>query len=164
MSQQTLDEFQRGKRPEKSLHASLLFPEIARKLSDNPTLLGNLSGLFIVTVLKRGEKKDDWYLLFRGQDAKPLISQTRPSLPQLKGNEKPLPMVAVEIEDRDIYKFITGGMHGLKALTQNRVKIAGDLLLAQQLEEVFYKTGGVDQVRAFMEKAASRDANTRSKL
>ncbi|KAH6564151.1 hypothetical protein BASA50_006842 [Batrachochytrium salamandrivorans] len=163
MSQQTIDGFLPSKRTEKVLHASLLFPEIAREFAENPALQGSLVGLFIITVLRRGEKREEWYLLFQGQDTKPTISQVRPSLPSLKKNEKAIPMVAVEIEDRDIYKFITGGMHGLKALIENKIKIAGDLILAQQLEEVFVRTGGLKKVRVFMEKAAKKQKASASK-
>ncbi|KAI8907589.1 hypothetical protein BC831DRAFT_494650 [Entophlyctis helioformis] len=139
-------------RAQKPSHASLLFPELHRELSANPELIGSLTGLFVVTVLKKGEKKEEWYMVFQGRDVPPTISQTRPNIPKGTDAAKGFPAVVVEIEDTDIFKFITGGLPGLKAFTEGRVKIAGDLMLAQQLEEVFYKTGGLEKTRLFLEK------------
>lgn len=67
-----------------------------------------------------------------------------------------MPVVLIEIDDLDLYKFITGGLHGMKAYTKGRLKIAGDLMLATQLEEVFVKTGGVEKTQQFLKKASKR--------
>eukprot|EP00842_Homolaphlyctis_polyrhiza_P004684 jgi/Hompol1/5216/HPOL_001923-RA len=64
------------------------------------------------------------------------------------------PAVVIEIEDRDIYRFLTGGLPGVKAIHEQRIKIAGDLQLAAQLEGLFNQMGGVDKVKQFMELAA----------
>ncbi|RKO84570.1 hypothetical protein BDK51DRAFT_19876, partial [Blyttiomyces helicus] len=99
---------------------------------------------------------DPRYLLFQGRLAPPVISRTRPALPRRADtipSTAPLPVVVMEIEDTDILKFISGGLTGLKAFTTNRVRIHGDLILAQQLEEVFIRTGGVEKAMAFLEKA-----------
>jgi hypothetical protein len=48
---------------------------------------------------------------------------------------------------------VTGGLHGLKAFAENRIRIAGDVELASQLEEVFMKTGGVEKAKEFLKKA-----------
>ena len=76
----------------------------------------------------------------------------RPEIPK-KVDGKTIPVVLIELDDQDIFKFITGGMHGLKAFAQGKIKIAGDLLLATELEEVFIKTGGVEKTKQFMAKA-----------
>ncbi|KAL2913081.1 hypothetical protein HK105_207426 [Polyrhizophydium stewartii] len=162
MSKSALDNYLPPK-AEKPLNASLLFPEIAREMAANPDLVGSLTGLFIVSVLKRGERRQEWFLLFQGRNSPPSISQTRPSLPKAV-DDKPIPVVVIEIEDQDLYKFITGGLHGLKAISENRIKIAGDLVLAQQLEEVFIKTGGVEKTKVFMAKAAAALRARKAKL
>jgi hypothetical protein len=54
--------------------------------------------------------------------------------PQL--NEK-IPIVLIEIEDLDLLKFVTGGISGVALITKKKVKIVGDLELAQELETIF---------------------------
>ncbi|KAJ3333086.1 hypothetical protein HDU91_002981 [Kappamyces sp. JEL0680] len=74
--------------------------------------------------------------------------------PQFTPNRKyKMPVAIIEIEDKDILKFVTGGLHGFQALNENRIKIAGDVALALSLEEVFIKTGGIEKVKEFFEKA-----------
>lgn len=41
----------------------------------------------------------------------------------------------------------------MKALSENRIKIAGDIGFAMQLEEIFNKTGGVEKTKEFIRKA-----------
>ena len=88
------------------------------------------------------------YLLFQGKDVKPSVSQDKP-----KGLKRNIPIVLVEIEDTDILNFITGGLTGLQALNKKKVKILGDLVLAQELEQVFSKAGGVEKAMSFLKKA-----------
>ncbi|KAJ3294210.1 hypothetical protein HK104_003848 [Borealophlyctis nickersoniae] len=140
-------------RTEKPLNASILFPELAKELRNNPSLAGNVKGLVVVTVLKNRVKKDEWYGVFQGRDAKPIISQTRPSFPPTNSAVAGLPVVVVELEDADILNMITGGLTGLKAFTTNRIKIVGDLDVARQIEEVFVKTGGVEKAMEYLERA-----------
>ncbi|KND01314.1 uncharacterized protein SPPG_03126 [Spizellomyces punctatus DAOM BR117] len=138
----------------KPTNASILFPELQRELEADPTLAKNLKGLFIVTVLQKGVKKDEWFLLFKGINTKPVISQTRPTLPA--PSKTPLPVILVEIEDADILNFITGGLPALKAYTSQRVRIVGDLLLAQQLEDVFSKAGGPEKAMKYLERVTGK--------
>ncbi|KAI9197515.1 uncharacterized protein BJ171DRAFT_445895 [Polychytrium aggregatum] len=152
-SRDKLAEFLPAK-PERLLISSILFPELQKELEAHPELIGSLKGLFIVTVLKKGIKKEEWYILFQGQEAVPVVTQTRPVLPASgKGKSKTtLPIVLVEIEDADILNFITGGLTGVKAFVSQRIKILGDLVVAQQIEDVFVKTHGVEKAMRFLER------------
>jgi putative sterol carrier protein len=66
-----------------------------------------------------------------------------------------IPVVLIELEDEDLYKFITGGLNGLNGLISGKVSVTGDMLLAQQLEYVFVKTGGQDKLKDFLIKSTS---------
>ncbi|KAI9143216.1 hypothetical protein BKA69DRAFT_1016042, partial [Paraphysoderma sedebokerense] len=120
-----------------------LFSEMAGELKQNPRLAGDLVGLFIIVVHKKGWKQEEWYLLFQGQQAAPIISTTRPPLPpKSSGSDKEkssLPIVMIEIDVKDLLNFFTGGLNAYKAITTGKVKVAGDLLVAMRLEEVFKK-------------------------
>ncbi|KAI8916202.1 hypothetical protein EDD86DRAFT_197959 [Gorgonomyces haynaldii] len=135
----------------KPLVASLLFPEIQKELAQHPELVGNVKGLFVIIVLQKKVKKQEWYVLLRGREQAPVISQQKPD-----GVDKSLPVGIIEIEDKDIYKFITGGMYGIKALAQGNIKVAGDLQFANELEDVFYKAGGVAKTKEYLAKALAK--------
>ncbi|KAI8906181.1 hypothetical protein DFJ77DRAFT_477739 [Powellomyces hirtus] len=143
-------------RPTKPTNAQTLFPELARELHSDPSLSKNLQGLFIVTVLQKGVKRDEWYLLFKGHNQTPVISQTRPTLPS--PSKSSMPVILIEVEDADILNFITGGLPPLKAYASQRVRVVGDLLLAQQLEDVFAKAGGPEKAAAFLSKVKGKKA------
>ncbi|KAJ3187952.1 hypothetical protein HDU85_006345 [Gaertneriomyces sp. JEL0708] len=141
-------------REERPTIASVLLPEVQRELNSDPSLARNLRGLFILTVLQKGVRKDEWYLFFRGLNTKPIISQTRPPVPSSK--EPPFPVILIEIEDADILKFITGGLTAVSAIANQRVRVMGDLLLAKQLEETFLRSGGPEKAVKYLEKSESR--------
>ena len=46
---------------EKPLNASILFPQLKKEIEKDESLVRGLHGLFIVTVLKKGAIKDEWY-------------------------------------------------------------------------------------------------------
>lgn len=88
------------------------------------------------------------YILFQGKDSPATVSQSKPA--SLK---KGVPIVLIEIEDSDILNFITGGLTGLQALSKKKIRVLGDLELAQELESLFSKAGGVEKAMAFLKKA-----------
>ncbi len=61
-----------------------------------------------------------------------------------------LPTVELELDDRDLLNLISGGLTGIHAYTSGKLKVKGDLSLAQQLEQVFQKAGGVEKVMFFL--------------
>ncbi|KAI9360065.1 hypothetical protein DFJ73DRAFT_816561 [Zopfochytrium polystomum] len=146
-----LAEFRKPAPPRPS-NASVLFPELAKDLAANPANSGNLRGLFIVTVLKKGVRTEEWYMLFPGNSAPPTISRSRPSLPASSSGPAP-PVVVLEVEDADILNFVTGGLQSVKAFVSGRVRVVGDLQVALELEDVFRKSGGVEKAMAFVKKA-----------
>ncbi|KAJ3327027.1 hypothetical protein HDU76_012421 [Blyttiomyces sp. JEL0837] len=136
-----------SKADDKALHSTILFPELAKEIAREPQLTYNLKGLFIITVMKKGVRKEEWFMLFPGGQSPPTISTARPMIPSSS-----VPVVVVEIDDNDILNFITGGLSGVKAYVSGRVKVVGDLQVALQLEEVFNKTGGVEKAMRFLKE------------
>jgi hypothetical protein len=59
-AKEKLAEFTGQPKAEKPLNSSILFPEIAKEIAKDPNLIGGLKGLFIVTILKKGVKKEEW--------------------------------------------------------------------------------------------------------
>ncbi|ORX89066.1 hypothetical protein K493DRAFT_358722 [Basidiobolus meristosporus CBS 931.73] len=147
---------------ESPLMADLLLPAFDKEFKTNPDMLGNMQGLFIVVVTRKGQKRAEWYILLRGWDQNPEISKTRPSnVPVKTTGGANFPSVRIELEDRDLVNLATGGLNGIKGYVTGRLKIQGDLILSQQFEEIFKKAGGVEKTMALL---ARWEQNRRGKL
>jgi hypothetical protein len=90
------------------------------------------------------------YLLFTPEVR--YISQQRPTNIIPSGNSKngknapgALPIVVLQLEDKDLLNFITGGLTGIKGYTEGKIKIVGDFEAARTLERMFVKAGGVEK-------------------
>ncbi|KAG1150718.1 hypothetical protein G6F37_011015 [Rhizopus arrhizus] len=135
-------------RPE--LVSSLLLPELERQLKEDKSLWPNIKGFFIVTVTKNKKPRAKWYLLFQGNEISPVItSSEEEARKEMKGKVR---TVQVQLDDYDLITFITGGLTGIKAYMTGRIKVKGDLLLAQKLEEVFKKMGGRERAMDFIKQ------------
>ncbi|KAI8145927.1 hypothetical protein BJV82DRAFT_666483 [Fennellomyces sp. T-0311] len=134
----------------KQLASDLLLPELERQLAEDPSLWPNVKGLFIVTVAKKKKPMATWYLLLQGKDIKPLITDDE-QLARSSAKSK-VRVVKIQVEDSDLINFITGGMTGVKAYMTGKIKVRGDLMLAQRLEEVFEKADGRKRAIEFISK------------
>ncbi|KAI9321707.1 SCP2 sterol-binding domain-containing protein [Dichotomocladium elegans] len=124
----------------KHLASSLLLPELERQLKEDPSLWPNIKGLFVITVAKKKKPMATWYLVMQGKDTMPLITENEEDAKNaVKGK---LRTVKIQVEDSNLVNFITGGMTGVKAYMTGKIKVRGDLMLAQRLEEVFEMAGG----------------------
>ncbi|CAO3611293.1 hypothetical protein MBANPS3_000017 [Mucor bainieri] len=130
------------------LVSNLLLPELERQLKEDQNLWPNVKGLFIVTVTKKKKAAATWYLLLQGKDVMPLITASEEDA--RAGVKGKIRTVKVQVDDADLLNFITGGMTGVKAYMTGKIKVKGDLLLAQRLEEVFEKLGGRERAIDFI--------------
>ena len=134
------------KKPTKHLVSSLIFPEIQKELIANPSLVGSLQGLLVIIVLKNSVEQDEWFVLLR-QGQPPKITTTKPE------NIDGLKVGIVRLEDRTVMKFISGGLTGVNALANGKIKVAGDLEFINELGNVFYAAGGVEKTTAYLKAA-----------
>ncbi|KAK9465577.1 hypothetical protein V1512DRAFT_265791 [Lipomyces arxii] len=132
----------------KPLTSSVLFPELSKRFIENPSAVGSLTGLFIFSILVDGKIVDEWSLLFSGQNRPPSVSHQ--AVPALSKKAVSAPIVVLELEDRNLIKFITGSLTGIKGVTTGKIKVAGDIDLALKLERAFVKAGGIDQTLEFL--------------
>ncbi|KAG0202663.1 hypothetical protein BGX28_004890 [Mortierella sp. GBA30] len=137
------------------LNASTLFPEIRKEIQANPSLFA-IRGFFIVNITKRGVPMTEWYLLFQGFSAPAVVSQERPEIPKAKRDEDPIPVAILQIEDADLLNFMSGGLTGPRGIVSGKIKIAGAIELAEQLEEIFRKAKGPEKTLAFLEQKRRR--------
>ncbi|KAF1804058.1 hypothetical protein V8B55DRAFT_1510834 [Mucor lusitanicus] len=131
-----------------TLISDLVLPELERQLAQDDSLWPNVKGLFIITVTKRRKPAATWYLLLQGNEIQPVITSDKAKAQDsAKGKVK---KVKIQVEDHDLLNFITGGLTGVKAYMVGRIKVRGDLVLAQRLEEVFERAGGRDRALEFI--------------
>ncbi|KAF9439136.1 hypothetical protein BGZ76_010729 [Entomortierella beljakovae] len=140
------------------LNATTLFPEIRKEIMANPALFA-IRGFYIFNVTKKNNPMTEWYLLFQGFDAPAIVSQVKPEMPKIPRDEEPMPVAVLQIEDSDLLNFMSGGLTGPRGIVSGRIKIAGAVELAEQLEQVFKKAKGQEKTLTFLEnKRAQREA------
>ncbi|KAI8139930.1 hypothetical protein BJV82DRAFT_521218 [Fennellomyces sp. T-0311] len=115
-------------RPPKQLVADLMLPELDRQLTADPALWPNLKGLYVLN---------------------PVITKIKQTSRQ--PTEK-VPVVKLQLEDADVLSFVAGGLTGVKAYMARRIKVRGDLVLAQRLEQLFEKAGGRERAIEFVQQ------------
>ncbi|KAF9924848.1 hypothetical protein FBU30_005251 [Linnemannia zychae] len=140
------------------LNATTLFPEIKKEIEKNPSLFA-IRGFFIFNVTKKGVPMTEWYLLFQGFDAPAVVSQVKPEIPKTKKDEQPIPVAIIQIEDSDLMNFMSGGLTGSRGIVSGKIKIAGAMELAEQLEEIFRKAKGAEKTLAYLEHKRGKSSN-----
>jgi len=104
------------------------------------------------------------YLLFQGFDAPAVVSQTRPEIPKAKRDQQPIPVAIIQIEDSDLLNFMSGGLTGPRGIVSGKIKIAGAIELAEQLEQIFKKAKGQDKTLAFLDQKRQKAEKARARL
>ncbi|KAG0274167.1 hypothetical protein BGZ95_010049 [Linnemannia exigua] len=145
------------------LNASILFPAIRSEIIANPSLFA-IRGFFIFNITKKTVPMTEWYLLFQGFDAPAVVSQKRPDVPKAKRDEDPIPVAILQIEDSDLLNFMSGGLTGSRGIVSGRIKIAGAIELAEQLEQIFLKAKGQEKTLAYLEQKRGRSEKARARL
>ncbi|KAG9324973.1 hypothetical protein KVV02_000482 [Mortierella alpina] len=145
------------------LNATTLFPEIKKEIEKNPSLYA-IRGFFIFNITKKGVPMTEWYLLFQGFDAPAAVSQKRPEIPKAKREEQPIPVAIFQLEDSDLLNFMSGGLTGSRGIVSGKIKIAGAMELAEQLEEIFRKAKGADKTLAYLEHKRGKSEKARARL
>ncbi|KAF8940161.1 hypothetical protein EDD21DRAFT_52198 [Dissophora ornata] len=145
------------------LNATTLFPEIRKEILANPSVFA-IRGFFIINITKRTVPMTEWYLLFQGFDAPAIVSQKRPEIPKAKKDQDPIPVAILQIEDSDLLNFMSGGLTGPRGIVSGKIKIAGAVELAEQLEEIFRKAKGPEKTLAYLERKRGRSERARARL
>ncbi|KAK3825753.1 MAG: hypothetical protein J3Q66DRAFT_328508 [Benniella sp.] len=145
------------------LNATTLFPEIRKEIEANPSLFA-IRGFFIFNITKRGVPMTEWYLLFQGFDAPAIVSPKRPEIPKAKRDQEPIPVAILQVEDADLLNFMSGGLTGPRGIVSGKIKIAGAIELAEQLEQMFKKAKGPEKTLAYLEEKRGRSERARARL
>ncbi|ORZ19794.1 hypothetical protein BCR42DRAFT_323146 [Absidia repens] len=109
------------------LVSDIVLPEVERQLLQDPALWPNVNG----------------------NEVQPIITS---NVNKVRGlaKKKKIQTVKIRVEDSDLLNFITGGLTGIKAYVNRRIKIKGDLVLAQRLENLFEKAGGRERALEYI--------------
>ncbi|KAG0258451.1 hypothetical protein BG011_003274 [Mortierella polycephala] len=143
------------------LNATTLFPEIKKEIEKNPSIFA-IRGFFIFNITKRGVPMTEWYLLFQGFDAPAVVSQKKPEIPKAKQDVQPIPVAIVQLEDSDLLNFMSGGLTGSRGIVSGKIKIAGAMELAEELEGIFRKAKGAEKTLTYLDN--KRGKNERARL
>ncbi|ORX45282.1 hypothetical protein DM01DRAFT_1328584 [Hesseltinella vesiculosa] len=128
--------------------ANTILPVIQSQMQDSKEMWPNVKGLFVFTVTKQKKPATVWYLLLQGKDIQPVITNKEEEAREAtKGKVR---VVRIQVEDKDAFTLISGGVTGMKAFMTGKIKVKGDLLLAQRLEEAVDKMGARELANAFI--------------
>ncbi|KAI9307088.1 hypothetical protein BJ944DRAFT_151114, partial [Cunninghamella echinulata] len=75
----------------------------------------------------------------QGKDVQPVITNVEQVARD--ATKSKVKVVRIEIEDSNVVSLITGGVTGVKAFMSGKIKVKGDLLLAQRLEAIIEQLG-----------------------
>ncbi|KAI8600486.1 hypothetical protein EDD21DRAFT_131985 [Dissophora ornata] len=145
------------------LNATTLFPEIKKEIEKNPSLF-TIRGFYIFNITKKGVPMTEWYMLFQGFDAPAVVSQKRPEIPKAKRDEQPIPVAIIQIEDRDLLNFMSGGLTGSRGIVSGKIKIAGAMELAEELERMFSKAKGTEKTLTYLDQKRGKSEKARARL
>ncbi|KAG0369239.1 MAG: hypothetical protein J3R72DRAFT_452845 [Linnemannia gamsii] len=145
------------------LNATTLFPEIKKEIEKNPSLYA-IRGFFIFNVTKKGVPMTEWYLLFQGFDAPAVVSQKKPEIPKAKKDEQVIPVAIIQVEDSDLMNFMSGGLTGSRGIVSGKIKIAGAMELAEQLEEIFRKAKGAEKTLVYLDHKRAKSEKLKARL
>ncbi|CAO3623097.1 unnamed protein product [Cunninghamella echinulata] len=128
--------------------ADYVLPVVQAQMQDSKELWPDIKGLFIFTVTKQKKPATVWYLLLQGKDIQPVITnEEKVARDAAKSKVK---VVRIQVEDSNALALITGGVTGLKAFLGGKIKVKGDLLLAQRLEAAMDQMGARELAIAFI--------------
>ncbi|CAO3623091.1 unnamed protein product [Cunninghamella blakesleeana] len=133
------------------LVSNIVLPEVERQLVSDRSLWPNIKGFFVVSVTKRRRPATTWYILLQGNEVQPIITNNAKKVQDITKKRK-IKTVKIRVEDSDLLNFVTGGLTGIKAYTNRRIKVRGDLALAQSLESLFEKAGGRERALDYIQK------------
>ncbi|KAI8092957.1 uncharacterized protein BX664DRAFT_328588 [Halteromyces radiatus] len=132
-----------------TLVSDIILPEVDRQISQDQALWPPVKGFFILSVTKKRKPSTTWYILFQGNEIQPIITKNEAKVRDAL-NKKKVKVVKIRVEDHDVLNFITGGLTAIKAYVNRRIKVKGDLALAQRLVTLFEKAGGHERALDFI--------------
>ncbi|SAM08605.1 hypothetical protein [Absidia glauca] len=130
--------------------ANYILPVIDAQMNDSQEMWPDVKGLFIFTVTKQKKPATVWYCVLQGKDVRPVITN-KEDVAKAAVKSK-IRTVRIQVEDADALNLVTGGVTGIKAFMTGKVKVKGDLLLAQRLEEAVEKMGARELAIAFIKE------------
>jgi len=136
--------------------ATVLVPFISEELkkSENRQHLKGIQGVFELTVLQKGQNKGTWHIILKGDKEEPIIKEGKAQKPTL----------ALTIEDEVLIKIGMGKQNPITAFMSGKLKLSGNIMLAQRLEATFRKAQGYERARPFILQFAESNSYIKSKL
>lgn len=161
-----------------SVMASKLIP-LVRSGMDDPANLSHLKGIkgtFQLTVMQNGQKAGTWcaradansctlWLVSSLTTSRHIILDGDKKKPEIvEGASSAKPTLATTVSDDIILKLAMGKENPIKAFMSGKVKIQGNLMLAQKLEAAFRNAKGYEVGRVFATEFVKDNEYLKSKL
>ena len=105
-----------------SFAADDVFDKMAKRLSDNPDLASSVDGIIKFVVNNSGDLSKSWVLDLTSNG------------PSVSNDEDAQADVTIAVADNDMVDLATGELNPMMAFMQGKVKVTGNMMLAQKLD------------------------------
>ena len=108
---------------EEGFECAATFEKMTKKLETRPELADKINGTFAFTITS-GDRRIHYVVVAK---------KPEPSVRQAKPDDGKKPDCAITISDADFKKLASGKLSGMAAYMSGKMKIKGDMALAQKL-------------------------------
>jgi len=108
------------------LKSSALFSELGSALAEDPDLVKSVKGTFSFQITEKGKQVGSFHLDFNVSPPKITSNQTG-----LKSD------VTIKVSDDNLVLLADGKLNPMQAFMQGKIKVSGQIALAQKLDTVF---------------------------
>jgi len=108
-----------------SLKSDALFNDLKAALSSDPGLVKTVKGTFCFQIIEKGKSVGSYHLDFNSTP------------PEITSNEKTKADVTIKVSDDNLILLADGKLNPMQAFMQGKIKVSGQIALAQKLDTVF---------------------------
>ena len=139
-----------------SAMAAMLIPMLKEQLGnpENKKYLKGLQGICELQLVQKGKKAGAWHIILKGDKEIPVVVEGKAQKPTL----------SVTVDDDTLLKLATGKLNPITSFMNGKIKVAGNLMMAQKLESTFRSAGGYEKTRPFVMAFAESNSYLKSKL
>ena len=137
--------------------ASVLMPVLKEEMvkEENMKHLKGLKGVCELVLLQKGKKAGTWHIILKGDKEPPVVGE---------GKAPAKPTLSVSLEDDTLLKMAVGKINPMTSFMSGKIKLSGNIMMAQRMEMTFRNAGGYEKSRPFVMAFVNTNEYLKSKL
>ena len=137
--------------------ASVLMPLFKEAVAQEENIkhLKGLKGTCELVLLQKGKKVGTWHIVLKGDKEAPIVAE---------GKAAGKPTLTLTIEDEVLLKLAVGKINPMTSFMSGKIKLSGNIMMAQKMEQTFRSAGGYEKSRPFVMEFINSNQYLKSKL